>query len=298
MCVSQLAKKAINWHKKGAKKEMEMKEISSFGCSAFFICFVCFCLMGSRQLCVYSHLFVLSRFPALHMDRCFPFHRSVLELDRKFVQLVPSFTFSLLVTGDYMACVMTLLCSFNRPLCNSFFFLSLTFASPAFHLFISLISSLDCFWQFILGLHQLSFPLFQFSLSSATLLNGCCVRPENSLLSLHRFKLLSQNPIHKHNARIFTVKSIHHYRSLSGDLMLMFICQMSQQESFILHLSIGGFEPSETREKTETIIIMNTKIIVLVTWLVKEQLRWSCPSRVEGSRSLVEYFNQSKSDRN
>lgn len=38
--------------------------------------------MGS-QLCVYSHLFVLSRFQAPHMDRCFPFHSSELDSDGK-----------------------------------------------------------------------------------------------------------------------------------------------------------------------------------------------------------------------
>lgn len=72
----QLAKKAINWYKKAKqnseeKKEgkMKTKEISSL-------------LMGkTQQLCVYSHLFVLSRFQAPHMDRCFPFHSSELDLD-------------------------------------------------------------------------------------------------------------------------------------------------------------------------------------------------------------------------
>lgn len=37
----------------------------------------------SSQLYVYSHLFVLSKFQAPHMDRCFPFHSSELELDGK-----------------------------------------------------------------------------------------------------------------------------------------------------------------------------------------------------------------------
>lgn len=74
MCFSQLAKKAINWHEetKSEEKKWKEKEISSL-------------LMGkqaNRQLCVYSHLFVLSRFQAPHMDRCcFPFHSSELELE-------------------------------------------------------------------------------------------------------------------------------------------------------------------------------------------------------------------------
>jgi hypothetical protein len=64
---------------------MKTKEISSL-------------LMGkTQQLCVYSHLFVLSRFQAPHMDRCFPFHSSELELDGKLL-----FVFSL-GPGDDMA---------------------------------------------------------------------------------------------------------------------------------------------------------------------------------------------------
>lgn len=47
MCVSQWAKKAINWQKKGAQQEMEMKEISSLGFGAF-ICFV-FCFGRDGQ---------------------------------------------------------------------------------------------------------------------------------------------------------------------------------------------------------------------------------------------------------
>lgn len=68
----RLAKKAINWH--GSKKKRSLvKEISSF------------IFDGQKdqkqmaqQLCVHSHLFVLSRFQAPHMDRCFPFHSSEL----------------------------------------------------------------------------------------------------------------------------------------------------------------------------------------------------------------------------
>lgn len=37
MCVSQFAKKAINWQKKGAQQEMEMKEISSPGFGVHFL---------------------------------------------------------------------------------------------------------------------------------------------------------------------------------------------------------------------------------------------------------------------
>jgi hypothetical protein len=89
---SQLAKKAINWHEETkVRKRNEGKEISSL-------------LMGkqrTRELCVYSHLFVLSRFQAPHMDRCFPFHSSELELDVEICCLA-QFVFSL-GPGDYMA---------------------------------------------------------------------------------------------------------------------------------------------------------------------------------------------------
>jgi hypothetical protein len=60
--------------------------------------------------CVYSHLFVLSRFQAPHMDRCFPFHLSSdLKLsDGKllFVHLSAFFSLFSLSLGpldDYMA---------------------------------------------------------------------------------------------------------------------------------------------------------------------------------------------------
>lgn len=138
---------------------------------------------------------------------------------------------------------MTLLCSFNRPLCNFFFFFSLTFALRAqftflFHLSLHLTVRFDKIYFRTAG-NFLSFSIFPFICDTSQWIG--CVWPDTALLS-HRFELLSQNPIHKHNARIFTVKSIHHYRSLSGDLMLMFICQMSQQESlsFFTFPSTGG----------------------------------------------------------
>jgi hypothetical protein len=95
----------------GMRKKKEEKEISSLA----FKPLDGFLTRRPRPPpCVYSHLFVLSRFQAPHMDRCFPFHLSsdlklsdgkllFVHLSAFFYLFFTFFSLSLGPLDDYMA---------------------------------------------------------------------------------------------------------------------------------------------------------------------------------------------------
>lgn len=99
---------------------------------------------AGTQLCVYSHLFVLSRFQAPHMDRCFPFHSSEMELDGKLAAFRKRFV---AISGAWRYCCLCYgFIMFTQPL----LYVISTSLTLLFHFFLSLHLSV-AFWQFVLS---------------------------------------------------------------------------------------------------------------------------------------------------
>lgn len=252
--------------------------------------------MGTSDLCGYSHLFVLSRFQAPHMDRCFPFHSSELELDGKllFGVFAHFFVFSP-GPGRLYGDVMTLLCSFNLPLCNSplhffslifsFFFTTST-AALSFILRLHSSHNFDCrFWQFVLssfGWHRASTDdrlSLLFSFASRRRLNDLYFVVRSKWKKRFALQCLLGNYLTMHvfwnwNRYIIIV----HYIGELGWCLSAGRFWLDNYESARIshfHLLLGlslcfmmmrrPSTSSETRRE-ETIIII--KIITVITWLV------------------------------
>lgn len=182
------------------------------------------------ELCVYSHLFVLSRFQAPHMDRCFPFHFFRVGVGGWEISGLVCSPFSCTrlswASTDYMA-LLWLYYAHSTFLYVIFIFL---LCSPFFSLIFSLLffmtsTFISLIYFFIFSFLFLS-PHFSSWLSFLTIcFEFIGLTSEGRRLQNWRcclFFPLLESPIaflelvsREHNARCrMKLKSIHHYRSL------------------------------------------------------------------------------------
>lgn len=146
------------------------------------------------------------------------------------------FSFFSLGSGDYMACVMTLLWSFNLTLCNVYFLfhsLMKTFLYSSLHFYFD-----NLFWVHWIDIslswaaNFLCFLFLRFfNLSTFGIL--CKMNTREFFISLSSFfKLLSKNFFHKHNAMYFHIEidtSLSFIKGLYD--VLIFNCQSFWQYS-------------------------------------------------------------------